>query len=910
MKPIYRLLVDKIAALILSLLILTLSPHLVKSSPLSNDFDSETSFEFSEPELIGDSEICMVLGRTIGIYSAGGNEGDVYEWKVINSDGEEIFNRSGGQQFETIKVVFTTIGEYTVYLKVRRGTNSDYYQNLMTVTVQEGPKLALLPDYLLCGDNPVVLTALDPTVQNIEKYSIIWRDLGGNELGRGNEYTTAVSGIYLVEIFLENPGGSQVCTINGSTFVGPAIDFQITKSATKICEGGSIKFSTDTPLNGEWFVKKLPNGNKEKAGNGYNINLSSSELGGIGQYEVSFRVPSMDFPDCPSERKTLVEVTEGPQIDVQILEKPDECSIENGSFQVIAKSNLESLTIEELGFSKKNVSAGQIFTFDNLEAKLYVVSAGKNGCVNNVPVRLTFDDVPGSSPFNPQNLTVSFTNESCVGNQTLPGTISVSLENAVAEGEFRIFSSGGGTIKSGPIPSDGKIEADLYSGTYHVEVTQGTCTYPIESIKILNQPQVEVSIPEKISICESFYFVPETSDQLRFTLTTPSGATQTSKTGEGFTLTEKGKYSLLAEPLDPNSGMCAKKLEFSATLLASFTFKPVLVEEGCFDPIRYRAQIEGNNEGKVSYRWFNEQGTIVGRSQELYPPSVGKFSLLITPTGSGYCPIEPVEFEVVAPITNVPMDLGLGSSCEEPDAVQISLVTDMKEVVSTEWIFYDESNVRQELVEFDDLYEVEVRTSGTYEVVSYNKLGCEIGRNFKYVEVKPLYSLPELEESYPVCSLKNSIKPIDPGEYAAYEWYFEDQLVSTERLFKPDRIGNYQLLVTTVDGCVLEDTFSTNDVCNYQVVYPNAMVLGNPEKEFEITMKGVTEAELIVLNRQGELIYHSLSSTTMLETSVLSWDGRSNGKFVPAGNYVVIIKLRNSEFGLEEKKTGTLLILS
>tara|TARA_R110002012_G_scaffold317476_1_gene533894 strand:+ start:30886 stop:33606 length:2721 start_codon:yes stop_codon:yes gene_type:complete len=876
----------------------------------SVQFQNKEISNASTPNLVGDSEICMVLGNTIGIYSAGGDPEDVYEWRIVKSTGEELYKRSGGEQFETIKFAFSEIGEYTVFLKIRRGTNSDFYQEQMSVRVQNGPKLSLLPDYLLCGDNPVSLTALDPNTLNIENYTITWMDANRKVLGSGNTFTATKAGYYLVDLYLQNPGGSQTCTVNGSTYVGPAIDFQITKSATKVCEGGSINISTDVPLTGEYYIRKLPNGEKVKLGTAFGINISSSELSGTGFYEVSVRIPSFDYPDCPSERKIEFEIVQAPEIEIEILEQPDACYIKNGVFQVKASSDLESLSIAELDFSKTNITKGQIFTFNDLKAKTYLVKYLANGCTSTELIQLKSENLSGTStPYKP-NWTISKENEICTVNGVNPGYVNVDFGESIENGEYRILSSTNGTVKSGAIPVSGKFEVELNSGDYLLEVIIEGCTFPTEKISILNNPQVDFSIPSAITICESFYLAPASEEELLFTLTHPGGKVESVKSGEGFNLTEGGNYSLLAKPIDPNSLLCAKKINFQATLLSPFTYRPVFIEDKCFDPIRYGIELEGINLNKVNIRWLNSDGTIVGRSRQFYPPSIGKFSLIVSPTGSGFCPAEPVEFEVIAPINSVPMDLGTGQSCTDLEAVTISLSTDLDEVLSTEWIYYDQANNREEKVEFDDLFEVQVKSSGTYEVVGYNKRGCEIGRNVISVEVTPQYTLLDLEDKYPVCTMKNSISPIDPGEFELYQWYLEDQLVSMDRLYKPDQIGNYRLIVTTKEGCEFEDSFTTYVVCDYQVVYPNAMILGNPNKDFRVLMsEGISKAELFILNRQGELIYHNLATDIPVETPILSWDGKSNGKYVPTGSYLVVIMLRNSVYGTEEKQTRTLQVL-
>ncbi len=900
----------KIAALYLFILVGILLPLELSSQGNKANTIGITYAKHNTPELVGDANLCLVLGRTIGTYSAGGSTDDVYEWTVTDSAGEEIFSNSGGQQFETIQVVFNDAGDYVVSIKIRRGTNSDFYQSRMNVTIQKGPdKIALQSDYLLCGDNPVILTALDPATPNLGNYSIIWRDIDKNVLGTGNVLIVNSPGIYLVELYLNNDNNSKTCTVNGTTYVGPAIDFQILKSKAKICEGGSVLFTTDIPLSGEWFIRKKSESNKISLGNAYELELLSSDLSGPGIYEVSFSVPSLDFPDCPSERKTEFEIIQAPQVEIRLLDEPEQCDNPNGSMQVLVMSNLESISIPELDFYKQDIAAGEVFTFDNLKPRVYLVQLLQNGCATNKLVQLKSQDW-SSTPQTGPDLVLSQIDETCAIEEIIPGNLSVALAGPIEDGMFRILSSEEGVVASGAIPVDGKFDIDLNAGNYLLEITIGNCTYPIESFTILDQPQVVVSVPSTINICESYLFIPETSDELLFTLTFPNGELHSLKTGEGFTLTEAGNYTLLAEPSDGNSTLCPKRVEFTANLLSPFSFTPVLIEEKCFDPIRYRAELEGIRASEVSIRWFDSEGTILGRSMEFYPPSEGGFSLSVEPISSGFCTTVPSEFEVKAPITQVPMDLELSKSCDDREAVFISLTTNPEIDLRTEWIFYDESGARAELDSLNELFDIHVYKSGTYEAVAYTKLGCEVGRNLIQVEVSEPYPAPDLDLLYPVCSKNNSIPPIDPGEYDEYEWYFGDQLVSNQRLFKPYKIGKYQLRVTTAEGCILLENFSTHDVCDFKVVFPNAMILGNPQKNFRVIIsEDITDAELFILNRQGELIHHVSTNNVPIEAPVFIWDGKFNGQYVPVGNYAFVVILRNPPYGIEERKTGSLLVL-
>lgn len=157
------------------------------------------------PKLIGPTNLCLVFGSIIGTFSAGGDPNDVFDWKVTNYSGEVIFSKNGGEQLETIQVIFSEIGNYTVKLSVRRGTDNDFFEEQLSVRVQMGPELAILPDYLLCAGEPANLIALDPTTPNLSTFTIMWTAIEGNIIGTGNELLVYNQGFYLFELFQTDP---------------------------------------------------------------------------------------------------------------------------------------------------------------------------------------------------------------------------------------------------------------------------------------------------------------------------------------------------------------------------------------------------------------------------------------------------------------------------------------------------------------------------------------------------------------------------------------------------------------------------------------------------------------------------------------------------------------------------------
>lgn len=859
----------------------------------------------ADPKLVGPENLCLVFGNVLGTYSAGGDSGDVYDWLVSNSSGEVIFSKSGGIQLETIQVIFPQVGRYTVSLSVRRGTNINFYQEQLTVEVQMGPELALRPDYLLCSGVPTLLTALNPDTPNISEFSIEWKDIEGNILGGGNELLAYSAGFYLIELFQTDASGNRSCLINGSTFVGPPVDFQIIPSSTTICEGASVNFTLDTPLSGDWFIQKDFTGTRTQIATGFDFSINSDNLSGPGLYLVTFQTTTADFPDCMSEKVIGFEVLDTPEITLTILDQPNDCKSSNGTLSVRVESDLDALYIPEINIIEGPISAGEERTFSNLESQVYSIVIEKNGC--QTTQLLVLDAI--SAPSSPDPI-IDFQNESCSSEGVSNGFATIDFETSVPNGEYRVLAEGRGEITIGQISPAGLTTINLSAGTYLLELTVDGCTYPIQTVSIESANQVEFTVPTTLNICETFILTPDTNQNLNFTLTFPDGSIENISSGDEFTLTEEGQYSILGTDKSGDINICPKKIEFAATLSSIISFAPVLAVEKCFDPIKYEIELQGISVEDASIRWLNDLGEIVGRGQTFYPPGLGDFSLLVQPLKSGFCPVLPVEFEVVEPITFVPMDMEATKICPELGIAIVSLLTDEEEVNLTEWIFFDESGQRQELEEFDRLFEIEVTLPGTYEVAAYNRLGCEIGRNFILVEASELLNYPVLEEKYGVCTKGKKGPILDPGEFEEYFWYFSDQLVSTSPQFSPNEVGEYTLKVITRDGCEFFTSFQTFDACSFEYVFPNAMILDDPIRNFEVRVsEGITSVEFFIITRQGDLIHYDNTVEISFGEPILQWDGKIKGVNIPTGTYVVVLIGKNPLYQFEEKITGTLLVL-
>ena len=70
---------------------------------------------------------------------------------------------------------------------------------------------------------------------------------------------------------------------------------------------------------------------------------------------------------------------------------------------------------------------------------------------------------------------------------------------------------------------------------------------------------------------------------------------------------------------------------------------------------------------------------------------------------------------------------------------------------------------------------------------------------------------------------------------------------------------------------------------------------------FEVNARFIEEYELMIFNRWGELIFHTGDITE-------SWDGKVNGKNVPAGIYVMKVKI-TAESGTVTRQEGSITVV-
>jgi len=874
-----------------------------------NPASGSESFFQTNPQLSGPDELCIVFGAVIGTFQGGGDPGtDVYYWEIRNPAGELVLERTGGNQFEQLQFSFQSPGTYRISLRVRR--NSAFiYNEQKNINVRTGPTLAVLPDYLICGENPAKLTAIKLDDPNLNQYQVRWKDSQGNLIGTSNSIDVLKEGIYFFEITTFQGG----CLVSGNTYVGPSLDYKLSVSSASVCKGSDITLASDTPLTGEWFLIRPGTTSQESIGTGFQLLLEKEQLTQVGTYTAIFNARDPNYPDCLATRRITFEVRENPLLEISVLEKPDNCALPNGVLEIKNLVRLDSLIIKEVDKKWASLPAGNSVILSGLAPQIYTITAYSSGCRFTRLFNLETKNPPLTNPSTPTIFPPSLqqVEESCSPNGVIPGKLKVAFPQGTVSGKYRILAESIGEILKGDLGNQSSLELDLPGGSYFFELKIDGCTYPIEPIEIPKKPLVNFSTPSNIAICEKFDLIPDTNQQLIFTLTYPDQRTETLESGNAFTLEEAGEYQLLGVAKDPSTGLCPKIQTFTASINAEFSFSADLIQEDCFGNQIYQVALAGIDQNQIAIRWLNETGTIVGRGLQYFSSFTGKHSLEVQPLRSGFCPSTAFEFFIETPVLSVNVEFDTEKICPTPGFTQVNLRTSNDQAAeSVSWIYFDDSGNRRNLDEFENQFSIETDLPGNYEAVVFNRLGCEIGRNFTKVELSSLLTLPDVEPQYGIC-VKNKRGPtINPGSFDRYRWFYEGNLISEEPEFSPSEVGRYDLEVTTVDGCTFEADFTTYDECFFEYRITDAMIIGDLNKPFEVWInQEITNAEVFVFNRKGELIYFEEMKENPKNSPTFSWDGRLGKTPILPGTYAVVLQVSNPVYNFFEKVTKSLLVI-
>lgn len=563
-------------------------------------------------------------------------------------------------------------------------------------------------------------------------------------------------------------------------------------------------------------------------------------------------------------------------------------------------------------FNEKNeiVGTGQtLFPFSIGEYKLDVQPGNSSACPIP-PKKLLVEE-----PVLKVDVTLNATQLCELG----PGAnikLETTFPEEVTDIEWRRFNSSG-TIDILP-EFKNKAEITVFdSGIYEASVfsiipsINKECELGRSSIELeINPNKIDFSVPTTLSICETYEFTPETTQDLTFEITYPNGETTTRQSNEALILNQGGIYLFLGISNDQIPTLCPEVKSMEVTINKKIVFAPELFEETCDGTKIYRANIGTVNPALADFSWFDESGDLIGDEEYITLNTYGNFSLDVQPKGSLPCVQSPISFLVEIPVLDLPVDLFAETLCPDAPSTVIRAETQFDLVTRIEWWFTNLNGVESQLGNQINKREILAFEEGTYEVRIFNQLNCLLGRDLVLVMKSMDTVRPIVKDFYQICPRYDIGETINPGQFAAYEWYHEGFLVSTRPTFKPITFGDFTLVVYSSEGCGYQTTFMTEEECELKVTFPNAIQPGNPDKEFLIyTNYLIDELEVFVFSKWGEVIFQCKSTDLISEEFTCPWDGTFNGKGIPTGSYAVRINYKNNEKNLSNYYVGSILVI-
>jgi hypothetical protein len=461
---------------------------------------------------------------------------------------------------------------------------------------------------------------------------------------------------------------------------------------------------------------------------------------------------------------------------------------------------------------------------------------------------------------------------------------------------------------TGPLPNQATFLVPVSRGDYLVEILDPTgCSIPDKTTYTVDQKfEVQFSVPAVVEGCVSYTFTPSGPKPLNYTVTGPSSAPITAQADGTFLLTLAGNYTVLG--VDPAGIDCPKVLPMTVNLSPALDFEvsPPIVD--CLTGIRFEAILKNADPADVIFLWRDDLGIIVGRRQEFVPSRSGNFTLEVQPAAGGLCPTKQLPFAATILPARLAVSLDAQPFCVDQTTTTIEVKANLATVDSFEW-FLVTGGTRTRLPALTSNL-IEVSQEGTYEVLLRSSVGCELGRA-NVVVVKSQLVPPILPtEPLLICAVEGKTATLDPGSYASYSWILDGEEVSNTPTFSPEKGGTYTLRVGDALGCEWEGTFTVVEDCNLKVVFPNGMVLGDPSRNFILyANEYIDDIDVFIYNRWGELIFYCEHEILEPKQPFCPWDGLVNGKLVPTGTYVAVVRFTSRAQNLTQTETKAITII-
>ena len=471
--------------------------------------------------------------------------------------------------------------------------------------------------------------------------------------------------------------------------------------------------------------------------------------------------------------------------------------------------------------------------------------------------------------------------------------LDANLSSPVGGLIFNWTASNGGSIVDG---SDEAIATVNGAGTYTLKVTtiDGLCEDET-SINVDLQadvPVVDIAIPDNLTCVVNSVIIDASNSTsgsgIEYTWSTINGNIIAGQGTDKIEVDADGTYSLTIK--DTNNG-CeitgSTDVILDNTVPTAFAVSP---DEITCDQTSVVIDGTGSSMGmEFTYSWSSADGNIVSGGNTLAPvvDADGMYTLTVENTINGCS--ETFEVEVVANgdvITDVEHSEA-GPTCHGDTDGSIS-VQNIVGGTAPYTINFNGTDVGNQ-TQFDNL------GAGSHNIVVTDINGCEFTVNIiladpEEVKIDALKSYI-LNKGDDLELVFNSISiPEDSIANIEVTSLKDSSVLNFTNLnisFTPTSSGQYQVVVTDVNGCFDTDIISVQLAVDHSVFFPNIFTPNNDGKNDRFSIfagpEVVSVNTMMLFNRWGEKVYESRN---FVPDSSIGWDGNFRGDKMQAGIYV------------------------
>ena len=825
----------------------------------------------SPPQTPGISVNNVCHGQTVNFAGSGTSDIDQYFW---------TFGDGASAAAQDTSHVYNAPGTYNVGLRItnRCGLDTTLVE---TVTIFQVPVRPTVPDVVAICDGPVTLEAwpVDTT------FTYTWST-------GDTTRTISVSQPSTIQVFLTNQDGCSSETVE--VLVGDGRATVALGPDRVICQNSFIDpLDAGNPgASYVWTVNGAPTGNLTRT------QAISTNVAGSFEFIAAVTDP---ITFCVGRDTVLITVNPQPAFNLTPTNTSG-CGLSDGEINVNVL-DAGSFTYSLLGPSSIPTSSltgpGSVDLTGLLAGTYFVnVTNTVSGCSNVQSVNVNDGGANFSiNAFNPLPDCGSSGDFQVVLSSPPPASVTYTL-----------FDGAGTAVRSNltAFPSIATFDFfinDLDTGTYSVQVIDNAfpnCVQSSNNVFLGENPAAEFTVtPQNVCGAQGDVSItPITSDpNIIYTWTGPSaGSIIGSNIGQTITVSETGSYNVTSS----GGGFCPQTQQVQVVRSDDLIVEINIIGQSCDGTVRLQADVTNGSSGNLSYLWNDGSN-----AQQLSVAATGTYDVIVRDQNTGCQGTATLDVEVFNELT---VFINSEPNCDNNEEVFLTAVANITADVTFEWF-----GPTGAVIPGATSAEIAVTESGIYTVrVTADNNNCEDIANLSVVVI-PITDdelLLGFREAF--CSqdpnAENNQVTLDPGFFTSYEWRLlnEEAILSTDRFFTVNQEGVYEVTLSNGLTCI-RDVITVDDDCLPRIVAPNAFTPNtdfNNDDFFVYPNPYVTNFEIFIYSRWGELVYHSSDIN-------FRWDGTYRGEILQIGTYVYVMRFESSlqpEIGTIEQHGGVVLI--